>query len=323
MSNNLLFEEENKNKNNQEINFLSSANSSKNTDKIIEGGLIFHIPIEKIKKEMDEKNDKIINELNNIKKFSYKDKINNLCLSNCIKEIKDNIPEIEMCSKLANDSLNKNNQTTKNIDTANKENESYSLNDSSLYRIKENSMASESNEKKAKEFNSLRLNFYLKNNLYDVPLISETNSLFPEKYKINENYSGFLYPNELKTYCITKSGFISNNNKNNYLEHKGYYYHELGLYFCGKEINYGNIIEKRRCKPDDFMCKNCMELNKEMYHIKKKYLININGRVAKLNKGSYHCFGHFLCGEQIEDCITKFTCEACKILDNLTKNYYF
>ena len=322
MSNNLLFEEENKNKNNQENNFLSSANSSKNIDDNIEDPT-YEIPIEEIRKEMEAKIDKLINELNNNKKFSYKNKINIECFDTCIKEIPNKNPEIEICSKLTNDSLNKNNQTTKNIDTENKENESYSLNDSSLYRIIENSKASESTEKKDKEFSSLRAKFYLKNNLFDVPLISETNSLYPEKYKINENYSGFLYPNELKTYCITKSGFISNNNKNNNWEHKPYNYHELGLYFCGKEINYGNIIEKRRCKPNDFMCKNCMEINKEMYNIKKKYLININGRVAKLNKGSYHCFGHFLCGEQIDDCISKFTCEACKILDNLTKNYYF
>ena len=296
MSNNLLFEKENKNKNNQEINFLSSDNSSKNENKIAELP-IYQIPIEEIRKERDEKNDKIFNE-----RISY--------------------PEIEKYPKFANDSLNKNNQTTKYIDNVNKENESYSLNDSSLYRM-EISETSKLTERQDKKFNSLRANFYEKHKLNDIPLISETNLLYPEKYKINEKDFGFLYPNELKTYCITKSGFISNDNKNNNWEHKGYYYHKLGLYFCGKEINNGKTIEKRRCKPNDFMCKNCMEINKEKYNIKKKYLININGRVAKLNKGSYHCFGHFLCGNQIEDCITKFTCKACKILNNLTKNYYF
>ena len=67
-----------------------------------------------------------------------------------------------------------------------------------------------------------------------------------------------------------------------------------------------------------------MEINKKKYNLKDKYLININGRVAKINKGSYHCFGHFLCGyneNQIEDCISKFSCKACKLLDEYS-NYY-
>jgi hypothetical protein len=98
---------------------------------------------------------------------------------------------------------------------------------------------------------------------------------------------------------------------------------DYGLYFCKKniEIESASEITNKKCSPNEFMCKNCMEKNKKMYHIKKKYLININGRVAKINKGSYHCFGHFLCGNQIEDCITKFTCEACKLL-NLYSNYF-
>ena len=60
-----------------------------------------------------------------------------------------------------------------------------------------------------------------------------------------------------------------------------------------------------------------MKINKEKYIIKNNYLIAINGRIAKKNKGSYHCFGHFLCGNQIEDCIKKYTCKSCKLL-----NYY-
>ena len=64
-----------------------------------------------------------------------------------------------------------------------------------------------------------------------------------------------------------------------------------------------------------------MGINKKRYNIKNNYLINIKGRVAKINKGSYHCFGHFLCGIQIEDCVSKFSCEACKMLD-LYSSYY-
>ena len=64
-----------------------------------------------------------------------------------------------------------------------------------------------------------------------------------------------------------------------------------------------------------------MKNNKEIYNIKKNYLININGRVAKINKGKYHCFGHFLVGNQIEDCISKFTCKACKLLQIYSEYY--
>ena len=61
-----------------------------------------------------------------------------------------------------------------------------------------------------------------------------------------------------------------------------------------------------------------MLINKRKYNLKDSYLININGRVTSMNKGSYHCFGHFLLNNQIEDCISKFTCNACKMI-----NYYF
>ena len=68
-----------------------------------------------------------------------------------------------------------------------------------------------------------------------------------------------------------------------------------------------------------------MELNKKKYNINDNYLININGRLAKTNKGSYHCFGKFLSGikrNEIEDCIKKFSCRACKALDYYSK-YFF
>ena len=64
-----------------------------------------------------------------------------------------------------------------------------------------------------------------------------------------------------------------------------------------------------------------MEINKKHYNIKKSYLINIYGRVAKINKGGYHCFGHFLLGNQIEQCISKFSCNGCKVLDLYSKYF--
>ena len=181
---------------------------------------------------------------------------------------------------------------------------------------------------KENKFNSLRINYYLKNKLYDIQLHEDFNNLkIPTKYIIKGEYFGFLYYNDLTTFCISISGFIKNGHNYQHLLTEETINEEFnddyGLYFCKKniEIESASEITNKKCSPNEFMCKNCMEKNKKMYHIKKKYLININGRVAKINKGSYHCFGHFLCGNQIEDCITKFTCEACKLL-NLYSNYF-
>ena len=178
------------------------------------------------------------------------------------------------------------------------------------------------------KFNPLRANFCLKHNLYDIPLVPEINNFnHPPKYKINDELFAFLYPNILKTYCITITGFIANNrtliyNSKN-LELKDYnsqYNILLGLYFCGKEekIKIGNKTEYKICKPNEFICKQCMNLNKQKYNLKNNYLININGRVSKINKGIYHCFGNFLVENQIEQCINKFCCDGCKNL-----NYYY
>ena len=64
-----------------------------------------------------------------------------------------------------------------------------------------------------------------------------------------------------------------------------------------------------------------MEINKKKYGLKNNYLININGRVAKIIKGKFHCFGHFLIGNIIEDCITTFSCKACEIIDKYSDYY--
>ena len=241
---------------------------------------------------------------------------------------KNKYPEVEIYSKYQNDQFNKINATTitnleKVNNNENKENESYSLNDSSLNK-EDNSKNLQMADIKEKKFNDSRANFYLKHKLHDIPLKLDPNSLYPPKYKINEKFFGFLYPNELITYCITESGFLHSNKKDkkdNNKESQGNYYNELGLYFCGLEIINEKYIERKLCLPNEFMCKKCMEINKMIYNIKQKYLININGRVAKKNKGNYHCFGRFLCENLIEDCINEFSCKACKILDNLSQYY--
>ena len=212
--------------------------------------------------------------------------------------------------------------TNKSEDNKNDQKEnSYSLDDSSLRKIDSSNTANNTEEKR---FNSIRANFYLKNNLYDIPLNTMQESI-PDKYIINEEKFGFLYPNDIISYCITKTGLLSNASikANNEYNNDNQFDRSLGLYFCGNEIaiqtEKGKIYKK--CAPNQFICKLCMNKSKARYEIKKNYLININGRVAKKNKGSYHCFGHFLCGNQIEDCINKFSCKACKLID-LNSHYY-
>ena len=96
---------------------------------------------------------------------------------------------------------------------------------------------------------------------------------------------------------------------------------KYGLFFCGETIELENE-ENKKCCPHEMMCRNCMEKNKKRYKLKNKYSININGRVAKKNNELFHCLGHFIVGKRIENCVDKFSCEACKLLDKYEK-YYF
>ena len=216
-----------------------------------------------------------------------------------------------------------------------KENKSISLDDSSLLKINSNISFNNSinSGKFEKEFNIVRSNYYSKYSLNDVILNNQESEkpFIPDKYTIKGELFGFLYPNETITYYITQSGFLnikkkddSDNKENVYNNFNITFNKELGLYFCGNniEIQTKNGKKTKECAPNEFICKHCMELNKKRYEIKNNYLINICGRIAKINKGSYHCFGHFLCSNQIEDCIKKFSCEACKLLD-LNSKYYF
>ena len=171
-------------------------------------------------------------------------------------------------------------------------------------------------------FNSIRIRFYLAHNLFDITLQENNeNKSYPKKYKINDKRFVFLYDNSFKTYPIIISAFLFYTNKalvNNDIITQNFN-SSLGLYFCGKNITIGN--EMKKCSPNEFMCKSCMEDNKKRYNLKKHYFININGRVCKKNKGKYHCFGHFYIRNQIEDCITIFICNACKMIEKYS-NYY-
>ena len=238
---------------------------------------------------------------------SYKEKNKNEF--NNINKTSKNLVEV----KNLNDSI----EIINNIET--QENKSISLNDSSLY----NSKIDESNinEQSKNEFNSFRTKYYLEHKLYDFCLFKEAEKDFlPDIYKIDKDLKGFVYPNDLKTYCISQSGFLLQKEKKENYSGKNSANTDSGLFFCGKKIIIKNNEEKK-CSLNQFICFECMKINKEIYNIKNHYLININGRISKINKGKYHCFGHFLVGNQIEDCINKFTCKACKLLQMYSEYY--
>ena len=238
-------------------------------------------------------------------------------------------------SKYSNkNQLNNNNNITNNnnlIYSDNfSDNESFNKdtkNNSSIENNEEMKEEIKEEKKEEKRFNSIRAYFCIKYGLYDLILYQqESNIIIPEKYKIDDKLSGFLYPDDYNTFYFTKCRKLGEEKIINDLDNEETKFtkfnNSLGLYFCGKEIKIENEIKK--CAPNEFICKECMRVNKKKYNIKNDCLININGRVAKINKGSYHCFGHFLCGSkgnQIEDCISLFSCKACKMLDLYSKYY--
>jgi hypothetical protein len=218
--------------------------------------------------------------------------------------------------------------------------------DSSTLMEYNNSMINKEKEKEEKEkeekktdkdkYNkriiSSKTDFYLKNNLYDLPLNENKSDMnLPEKhgfYKDDEHFI-FVCKDDLTTYRpISCARFKINKNYKTISDfhckgENGCKYNEnLDLFFCGKniEIKGKNGIENKRCTPNEFICRDCMLANKKYYQLNEDFLININGRVAYKTKSSYHCYGHFLIGNEIKDCI-KFKCKACKMLDSFSEYY--
>ena len=174
--------------------------------------------------------------------------------------------------------------------------------------------------------------FWAKNLLYDIIILSNEQNLNLKKINFKDIFScrqrtAFLYQNNLKTYYFTISqkilsffnidNIIINKelNKKNYKE-------KYGLCFCNKYIEEFDS----KCKPDEMICKSCMEENKEIYCLNKykNILININGRVATnaFKDKMYRCFGKFEIKNKIKNCIPEdFTCIACQKL-NEAKEYY-
>lgn len=174
-------------------------------------------------------------------------------------------------------------------------------------------------------------NYWLKYKLYDIKLeVKNIDIKLPKLYPINNETFCYFYLNKLTTYHFIKSAqfddeYIINDIKYDSNECK--YNESLGLFFCGKDIELDNGKEIKKCAPNSMFCKDCMEKNKKRYKLKNRYLININGRPSKKRKVNnkevgYHCFGHFLLGNQSEVCLEQFSCEACQLLDKYEK-YFF
>ena len=174
---------------------------------------------------------------------------------------------------------------------------------------------------KFKTFNEAKQNYYLERKLYDI-LLKRHNTLQPEKYKLGHNQYKYAYDNNTNTYCITISKILNKNNEikaqKDIIQDKNYY-KSFGLCFCGKFIE----EFKMKCAPNQFMCKECMEINKEKYNLSEKYLINMNGRVARNQKGNYQCCGLFVVKNDSDFviCGAKFTCESCNLLNKYSKYY--
>ena len=170
--------------------------------------------------------------------------------------------------------------------------------------------------------------YYIKYNLYDnITICNNKKVKLPKLMQLDRDKIYYLYLNKSITYYSIKSAYLGKNEpiNNDEIDSDESKLNELyGLFFCGKKIEFNN--ESTICSPNNFICKNCMEKNKRRYNLKHNYLININGRIAKKikdgNKG-FHCFGHFIFGKiQIEICLNKFCCLACKLLNKYEK-YYF
>ena len=178
------------------------------------------------------------------------------------------------------------------------------------------------------EHSDEKIKYWITYKLYD-NIINYNNKKIklPRLVQLDEDKYCYFYLNKLKTYYYTKSAFLGSNkpiNEDKYDSDECKLNELLGLYFCGQNIEYNN--ENTICSPNKMMCKKCMTKNKKRYSLKNKYLININGRLAKKSVDGdkkFHCFGHFLIGKiQIEICLNKFCCKACRLLSKY-ELYYF
>ena len=189
-----------------------------------------------------------------------------------------------------------------------------------------NHLEKEPQKKEASAYNEKTKNNSKDNKSFDVPKYDENNSYENNRFPVintkdkenNKNYG--LFCKGIISNDITKSAFLDIHESNEPDIDNCIHHDEKDLCFCGKLEEIGNEKQPKKCCPNEFMCKNCMDINKQKFNIKYDNLINIKGRVATIIQGSYHCFGPLLFGNQTEYCISK-SCEACKLLDSYSKYY--
>ena len=294
----------------------------------------FNIKIEELKKENDKNIEKECNKINdNISDFEKRILVLKSEKTTTFHTVENKLNINENESNTISSEQNVENEERENEETVNQinqssiadrptadtssqiENDSFD-NPNSIF-IQEKTNPNFTSNEKIKTFNEAKQNYYLERKLYDI-LLKRHNTLQPEKYKLGHNQYKYAYDNNTNTYCITISKILNKNNEikaqKDIIQDKNYY-KSFGLCFCGKFIE----EFKMKCAPNQFMCKECMKINKAQYNLDKNYLINMNGRVAKKQKGSYYCCGLFK--SDLKTCGDKFTCKSCNLL-NLYSKYY-
>ena len=233
-------------------------------------------------------------------------------------EVKDNtLPEgLFVLNEMNPSNSNNDNEITKEQSISTVDNTpSFSLNEGSTN-------ASTLSFIESHKVGDAKKNYWLKYDLIDVKLNNKIDNL--DLCQLEGEKYCYIYKNSLNTYYFIQNVHFGKNYIINDETSKDPDYKEsFGLFFCGKKVEYNNNTDVKCC-PNEMICKNCMEKNKKRYQIDNLNLVNINGRTAKRKNKElgFHCYGHFIKGNQIEICNKEFKCEACKLLDRY-ENYYF
>ena len=258
-----------------------------------------------------------------------------------MSKIKDkNMTEEQKKLKVLNDmnsSLDEDDEKNKKIIIIQSDSLVNSISDSrsTNYSNSSSSKISKSSIKTSREFDEtdqiakewIKLKFFDVFNIESILRKDSESILIKNKKEVNYAFS---YPNNYDTYDFAISKYFINKYLVKYElpeeePRNENYDSKYGFCFCNKEIKEFNTT----CSPNKMMCNECMKENMEIYGLNKiktenNVLININGRVAFDRKdGKFRCAGKFEIGKLYYNCDQKFTCKACKLLNEITsKNYY-
>ena len=103
------------------------------------------------------------------------------------------------------------------------------------------------------------------------------------------------------------------------------------LYYCGNKTYLNcDCCPDGRCKENNCLCKDCMDLNKKVKFLGDYYLINKHARAAKFGYGSFRCLGIYIKTNEINGIKMKTKiqcknpndpCPGCQALNKLYKQY--